>query len=44
MKKLKKETALITQLNDLQMKNISGGGWIQFTNPDGTITKNLGIE
>ena len=39
MKKVKKEAASFPKLSATQMKKIEGGGWVEVTNPDGTITK-----
>lgn len=39
MKIVKKDAASFKKLDAVQMEKIKGGGWIQVTNPDGTVSR-----
>ena len=39
MKKVKKDVASFSKLNAPQMSKINGGGWVEVTNSDGTVTR-----
>jgi len=39
MKRVKKNATSFKKMNDVQMKKIKGGLWIQVTNADGTVSR-----